>query len=125
MTSVGVPSRLMPHTVTLVHPVESTDSYGNTVYDYGEAAERSEVRAWLQQDQRSLVAVDGADPMEARWLMVTDHTGVRRRDRVEWDDHPSGEQVVFRLDGQPAPLYNPLSRNGVHHMEVTLRVVDG
>lgn len=124
MSSVAVPERLMPHTVTLVHPAASTDSYGNTVYDYGEAAERVEVRAWMQQDTRVEVVADGANPLQARWLMVTGHQDVRRRDRVEWAGHPGGA-VTYTLDGQPAPLTNPISGVAVHHQEVRLRVVDG
>lgn len=120
---MGVPTRLLPHTVTLVHPEESTDSYGNTIYDYGEAAERVQVRAWMQQDARTELVAEGARPLQARWLMVTNHADVRRRDRVEWN--PSGDLVVFSLEGQPAPLTNPLSGTAPHHIEVRLEVVDG
>lgn len=128
MTS-AVPGRLLPHTVMVVAPATSTDSYGNTVYDYGAGATRTQAAAWLQQDQRTLVTQVGADPMEQRWLMVTNASPVPRRARIEWAGHPSGA-VVFELDGQPGPFYNPLAMAAAasadpHHTELTLKIVDG
>lgn len=128
MTS-GVPERLRPHTVTIVDPATSTDSYGNTVYDYGQAATRSEARVWLEQTQRTQVVAVGADPLQERWLMVADDTPVPRRARVEWDGHPSGA-VTFEIDGQPGPSYNPLAMAATnssdpHHTELQLKIVNG
>lgn len=128
MASSRVPPRLMPHTVTIVAPATSTNAYGNTVYDYGEAASRTTASAWLEQQSRAQIPVVGADPMQERWLMVTDAT-VPRRARIEWDAHPSGP-VTFEVDGQPGPFYNPLTMAATgstqpHHTELTLRIVDG
>lgn len=124
MTS-AVPGRLMPHIVTIVTPATSTDSYGNTVYDYGGGATRTaDVKAWLQQDQRALVTTQGADPLQEKWLMVTNHSPINRRARIEWADFPGGA-VVFELDGQPNPSYNPLAPTPLHHTELTLKIVDG
>lgn len=123
MTS-AVPGRLMPHTVTVVTPATSTDSYGNTVYDYGAGATRTAAAAWLEQNQRALVTQQGADPLQEKWLMVTNHSPINRRARIEWDGHPSGP-IVFELDGQPNPSYNPLAPSPLHHTELTLKIVDG
>ncbi|GAB3693564.1 hypothetical protein [Nocardiopsis oceani] len=129
MKTRGLPEHLLPHRVVLVHPAQSTDDYGNTVYDYGEGATRTPVRAWMQQDQRSqLASSEGAEPLQARWLMATNHTDIHRRDRIEWPGHPESEPdhpVVFTLDGPSAPLTNPLSGEPVHHHEVNLKVVQG
>jgi hypothetical protein len=127
--TTAVPGRLLPHTVTVVTPATSTGGYGNTVYDYGAGATRTEVAAWLQQDQRAQVATQGADPLQEKWLMVTNHSPINRRARIEWDGHPGGA-VVFELDGQPNPAYNPLAMaatgsSNPHHTELTLRIVDG
>lgn len=127
--SSRLPGRLLPHEVTIVAPATSTDSYGNTVYDYGAGASRTAARAWLQQDQRTLVTQVGADPLEERWLMATNHSPVPRRARIEWAGHPEGA-VVFELDGRPGPAYNPLAMAAAnsgdpHHTELTLKIVNG
>lgn len=127
--SSAVPGRLLPHTVTVVSPATSRDAYGNTAYDYGEAATRTAgVAAWLQQDQRAQVPTTGADPLQAKWLLVTNHSPIGRRDRIEWEG-PAGA-MVFELDGQPGPAYNPLQMaaaqsSAPHHTELTLKIVDG
>lgn len=129
MASTGVPSRLMPHRVTVVEPAV-TSSYGNTEYDYGPAATRTPgVAAWLEQQQRAQIPALGADPLQERWLMVTDHSPIGRRARIEWADHPGGA-VVFELDGQANPAYNPLAMaasgsSAPHHTELSLKIVDG
>jgi hypothetical protein len=129
MSSAQVPGRLLPHTVTVVTPATSTDSYGSTVYDYGDAAARTTgVRAWLEQSQRAQIPVAGADPLQAKWLLVTNHSPIDRRARIEWTG-PDG-LMVFELDGQPAPLFNPLQMaatggSAPHHTELALKIVDG
>ncbi|MER7833480.1 hypothetical protein [Streptomyces sp. NPDC095602] len=127
--TTAVPMRLLPHTVTVVDPVVATDAYGNTTYDYGPGATRTQARAWLEQTQRSQVVAVGADPLQQRWLMVTNHHPINRRARIEWPTAPGG-LLVFELDGQPGPLYNPLAMAAAattapHHTELTLKVVDG
>ena len=128
MTS-AVPGRLLPHTVTFVTPARSRDSNTTTVYDYGAGAARTTVAAWLQQDQRTQVVAQGGDPLQQRWLMVTNAGPIGRRARIEWADAPGGP-LVFELDGQPGPFYNPLAMAAAassdpHHTELTLKIVDG
>lgn len=113
-----VPEHLLPHTVTVVRPAVSTDAYGSEVYDYGPAATRTSVAAWMQQDSRREPLSDGRDPLVQRWLLVTNHQDVRGRDRVEWSETPA----VFEVDGPPEPAYTP---TGYHHEEASLRVVAG
>jgi hypothetical protein len=129
MTSAQVSDRLLPHDVVIVAPAVSTDGYNNTVYDYGPAATRTTVKAWMQQDQRAQVAAQGADPLQQKWLMVTNHSPVPRRSRIEWAGHPEGP-VVFELDGRADPAYNPLAMaaaatSSPHHTELALKIVDG
>lgn len=128
--STAVPPRLLPHTVTVVAPAVTTDSYGDKEYDYGPAATRTTgVKAWLQQDQRSQVTVVGADPLQSRWLMVTNHSPIGRRSRIEWAESPEGP-LVLELDGPANPSYNPLAMaaagtSSPHHTELSLKIVDG
>lgn len=113
-----VPEHLLPHQVTIVRPAVSTDEYGNEVHDYGPAATRTTVAGWLQQDRRTEPRTDGREPLEQRWLLVTNHQDVRGRDRLEWSETPT----VFEVEGPPEPAYTP---SGYHHEEATLRVVSG
>jgi hypothetical protein len=116
-----VPDHMLPHTVTVVDPAEDTDDYGNTTYDYGVAATRTDVRAWLQQDQRSEQLRDGRDPTGEVWLMVTNHESIRSVARIEWSGHPAGA-VTFKVDGRPEPAYTP---SGFHHTEAQLSITNG
>ncbi|MEU6204590.1 hypothetical protein ABZ814_13495 [Micromonospora musae] len=113
---MGVPDSLLPHTITRVRPAQSTDAHGNTVYDYGEAAARKAMRGWVQQDRRSEPREDGRDPLEQRWLLVTNDQDIQGRDRIEW----SGP--TMEVEGPPEPVFTPA---GYHHLESTLRVVAG
>lgn len=113
---MGIPDSMLPHEVTIVRPATTTDAYGNDVRDYGVAATRTEIRAWMQQDRRAEPREDGRDPLEQAWLMLTNHEDVQGLDRVEW----SGP--TFEVEGPPEPAYTPA---GFHHTEATLRVVTG
>lgn len=116
-----LPEHLLPHSVVRVRPAESTDAYNDTVRDYGPAATRTTLRAWIQQEQRRDVVSDGRDPDEQRWLLMCNLDDLRVTDRIEWADHPTGP-VVFEVYGPPEPAYTP---RGFHHTEATLRIVEG
>lgn len=122
--STAVPSHLLPHSVTLVRPAVTTDDYGSDDYDYGAAATRTTITAWVQQDiRRELTgqSQDGRQAQDQRWLLVTNHADVRALDRVEWAA-PTGP-MVFETDGPPAPTFSPFA--GLHHTEVGLVVITG
>lgn len=113
-----VPSALLPHQVTVVRPVVTTDEFGNQTLNYGSGATRTTVAAWLQQDRRTEPRSDGREALEQRWALVTNHQDVQGRDRIEWSETPA----VFEVEGPPEPTYTP---SGYHHTEATLRVVEG
>jgi len=117
---MGVPAGLLPHTVTRVRPAVTTNPYGDKTYNYGAAAVRKPMAAWMQQDQRTEPLADGRDPLTQNWLMVTNDPDVAGHDRIEWTA-PAGP-TVFEVDGPPAPVYTPA---GYHHTESTLRLVEG
>lgn len=118
--STAVPAYLLTRTVVVVKPVITVDAYNSPDYDYGPAASRVTIDAWLQQDERQRVAVTGARPLRERWTLITNSTEIERRDHIEWSS-PQGFKV-FELDGQPEPTYTP---GGVHHFEVALVRIDG
>lgn len=113
---MGVPDRLLPHQVTIVRPAVSTDSYGSQRYDYGVGATRTTVAGWMQQDRRMEPRTDSREPLEQRWLLVTNHQDITGRDRIEWDG------PTMEVEGPPAPVHTPA---GYHHTETTLRAVTG
>lgn len=113
---MGVPDALLPHEVTVVRPAVTTDAYGNDVRDYGAEATRTQMQAWLQQDHRTEPRSDGRNPLEQRWLMVTNDDDIQGYDHVEW----SGQ--TFEVEGPPEPVHTPA---GYHHTESTLRAVAG
>jgi len=119
---VGVPDHTLIHTVTVVEPAEITDAYNDTTYDYGGAAARRTISAWLQQDQRTEQFSDGRDPLDERWLLITNEPVIPGNARIEWPDHPAGP-VTFEVDGPTAPTYRP--GTGFHHVEARLRIAAG
>lgn len=117
---MGLPTRLLPHTVTRVRPATVTDSYGNAELDYGAGAARTAMAAWVQQNSTTEPLSDGRDPLIGGWLLLTNEADVDGRDRFEWTG-PNGS-VTFETDGPPKPIYTP---SGFHHTEASLKVVDG
>lgn len=113
---MGVPDHLLPHTVTIVRPVLVPNAHGNATPDYGEAASRTTIQAWLQQDTRQETRSEGREAAIQAWLMVTNHADVLRGDRAEYG------ALTFDVEGPPEPVFTPA---GFHHVEATLRVVDG
>lgn len=117
-----IPDRLLIHDVTLVNPAEATDAYGSVVWDYGAAATRTTVKAWLQQDQRSEPFSDGRAPDVERWLLITNHAEIADKARIEWAGET--EPMVFEVDGPREPVYAGLA-TGYHHTETSLRHIEG
>lgn len=111
-----IPARLLPLTVTKVRPAATTDRYGNTVYDYGAAATRTTIAAWIDQASASEETPDGRDAIAGGWKLITNDTDIDANDRIEWDS------VVYELDGPSWPVHTPA---GLHHIEARLRRVEG
>lgn len=111
-----IPARLLPLTVTKVRPAQTTDRYGNAVYDYGAAAARTSIAAWIDQASASEDTPDGRDAIEGGWKLITNHTGLDPLDRIEWDS------AAYELDGPAWPVHTP---TGLHHVEAQLRRVEG
>lgn len=123
---MGIPEYLLVHTVTRVRPGVETDSYNNEVFNYefdpGPALTK-EIKAWIQQDQRTQmsqenIARQGRYPAEERWLFISNDEDVR------WQDHVVVPELglTFHVYAQPEPTYSP---SGFHHLEATLRIVEG
>lgn len=106
---------LLVHDVVIVNPRLGADRYGNEVKDWF-AATRTPSRAWVAQRTASETR-DGREALDTSWTIVlppdTDISGLSR---VEWDGR------TFEVDGAPRPAH---TRRGLHHLEATLRIVEG
>lgn len=120
MTAV-IPPDLLPHRITRVRPATTTDAWNATDRDYGVAATRTaDIPARIQQDTRAEVYLDARTPTEQRWALFTNETDWDRHDQVEWIG-PDG-LLTFDMFGEAEPAYD---RGSLHHLEATLRLVDG
>lgn len=115
---MNIPENRLVHSVVRVRPATSTSTYGDTVYDYGVAAARTTMNAWLQQSSGTEPLSDGRAPLVGSWLMLTNDTDITGRDRIEWNS------LVFEVDGTPKPIYT-IASTEIHHLKTTLRVVSG
>lgn len=111
--TAAIPSALLIHTVTWIVPTTSTDAHGNTVRTYGSG---TSITGRMQQDRGTEPLSDGRDPLERRWTLFTNQTGISGYDRIVFDG------MTFEVEGPPAPAYGA---SAFHHAEVGLRLVDG
>lgn len=123
----GLNVLLQTQTLTRVRPSSSTDAYGNRVLSYGGTATRTSFIGWMQQDMRVEARPDGRNPAEQRWLLVCNLADLDTDDRIEWPaGHPAGS-LTFAVEGPPEPAYRPPGTGaaGFHHVEATLRLLEG
>lgn len=110
-------TKLMVHDITLVRAGTTTSRYGDTTKDWASTTE-TVVKGWVSQRDRS-ENLDGREAQDTGWVLYlpagTDVTGL---DRVEW------EGDTFEVDGPKLPAWSPRSK-AVHHLEISLRRVEG
>ena len=90
-----IPERLLPLVVVLVRPATVLDRYGNTTLGYGPAADRTPIRAWIEQTSANEPLSDGRDPAVTALLLITNHLDITAHDRIEHDGH------ILAVDGRP------------------------
>jgi head-tail adaptor len=112
-----IPSRLLPHSLTLIRPLTGTNPYGDPFADYGPGATRTTIYARLEQAPGREVSADGATTQIADWTLVTAHLDVTGRDRVEFNGD------TFEVIGPAALSYDSAGRP--HHVTASMRVVNG
>jgi len=114
--SSTIPAHVLRQTVTVLRPGTTTDRYGNTTTSWATAA-RHDVAAWVEQTAAS-ENTDQRDGQTADWLaLLAPDADVNGRDRVLFDGK------TFEVIGPPTPR-NTL-RGKTHHLEATLRWVEG
>lgn len=116
MTS-AVPAALLIHTVAWIVPASTTDGHGNVVRNYTvPPAASTSIAGRMQQDQGDEPLSEGREPLERRWTLFTNQSGIGGYDRIVFDG------MTFEVDGPPAPAYGGTA---FHHAEVKLRQVAG
>lgn len=111
---------LLVHDVTVLTAGSTTDRYGATVKDWGNATER-DVRGWVSQREALEDRTDGREAQIQGWILyLPAGDAITGHNRVRWNDPTPA--VTFEVDGPPDPAWSP---RGEHHIEVRLRVVDG
>jgi hypothetical protein len=111
-----IPESDLPMVVTLVHPVVTSDRYGNPTHDYGPAATRTPIRGLIDQESASESTPDGRTKIVGMWRLITNHRTIDAADRIEWDG------LVYELDGPPWPAWD---FQAFHHTEARLRRIEG
>ena len=107
---------LLVHTVTIVHPGTTTDGYGDTVADWSGATEETSPARVTQRTATEDNNGRAATITEWRLLLPATAT-IAAADRVTWNGD------TFEVVGDPVEAVRRSAT--VHHVEVTLRKVEG
>jgi hypothetical protein len=118
-----LPARMLPHTITIRTPGETTDAYGNTVPDWDTATTRT-AAAYVRPQSTSVRPAGnehvevGRDVSERSWQVHTNDSAITVTDRIVWDG------VTYEVDGDPLRWVSaPGGR--LSFTKVQLRRVDG
>lgn len=107
----------LPHTVTVVEPTTGTDGRGDPVETFGSGVD---VAAWMQQGlgpRGSSETLGDRDVQDSRWTMYSTSTPTMTGlARITWNGQ------TYTVQGQPNHL---TTRDGYHHTEANLRLVEG
>jgi hypothetical protein len=119
---VTIPSHLLIHSVTVVRPAITQSAAYGPEYDYGVAATRHTIQAWIAQTSGTELFSETREEVTQVWTISTNDADIDNRDRIEWTGHPAGGTMTFEVAGPPAPAYSP---RGLDHVEANLRIVEG
>jgi head-tail adaptor len=114
---------LLPHTITVLTPTVTTDSYGNTVQDWAAPVER-QVAAYVRPgsgSSRSAAASEDTadrDAVTTVWQVHTNDQAITALDRVRHNG------VVYDIDGRPLS-WDKAPDGETGHTKLLLRRVDG
>lgn len=112
---MSLPDRLLSD-LTLVKPAVSTNRWNDEERDYT-GGTRSAVRGVVQQSGSSEQNEDDRAPISAQWKLLTNDLTVQPADRVEYAGR------TFEVVSRPWLVERP--GDGVHHLEASLRTVEG
>lgn len=112
-----IPDDMLPHTLTVIDPSESTDGYGDTklTYEVPPASTR-DIAAYVQPAGGDETATPERDAVTWDWTAYTNDLNVTARNRVEWRGR------TYRVQG-PGQLWE--TPEEPHHAELRLVAVEG
>jgi len=113
---VSIPGRLLPITVSWIHPGTTADDYGNTARDWSDGAATTAPLQVMIEQRRAIEQLDGRDATVTTLVLFTNELGVEATDRFVWDGR------TYEADGDPWVVYAP---DGPHHSEVSIVRVEG
>lgn len=110
-----IPERLLPTTATLRRAAATVDPYGNAGPDWANAT-TSTITCRIEQVQRSETDDETREALVGTFRLFTNALTVAGRDRVV------AGGVTYEVAGPPAVVADGATS---HHLEATLRVVEG
>jgi len=110
-----MPAHLMTQTVTLQKATVSTDSRGDQTLSWDSPNTRT-ITAWVDQQSTSETDDETRDVRSSNALLVTNDLTVSALDRVVVNGQ------TWTVQGRPRQVP---TLTGVHHLEATLRLVEG
>ena len=113
---MSIPGRLLPITVSWIHPGTTADDYGNTARDWSDGAATTAPLQVMIEQRRAIEQLDGRDATVTTLVLFTNELGVEATDRFVWDGR------TYEADGDPWVVYAP---DGPHHSEVSIVRVEG
>lgn len=107
--------RFFIHDVTVQRAATMAGRGADVVADWSNV-EQSTIKGWMAQ-QSTGDSRPGRTGDTSSWLLQAPATAdVRPGDRIVW------RGLTFTVDGRPMPAWTP---RGEHHVEVSLRLVEG
>lgn len=110
-----MPAHLMIQGVTLEKPTTSTDSRGDVTYSFDQP-KRVKITAWIDQQSTTEVDDESRNARSSNALLVTNYLDMQAQDRVIYDGN------TWTVQGRPRAVPTLV---GIHHLEATLRLVEG
>jgi hypothetical protein len=110
-----MPDHLLPYTAVLEQPTTMTDSRGDETLTW-DSPTRTTIRAWVDQQSTTETDDETRNVRSSNALLVTNHLNVNADDRLVVD----GE--TWTVQGRPRKVP---TLAGIHHLEATLRLVQG
>jgi head-tail adaptor len=110
-----MPAHLMIQSAVVEKPTAATDSRGDAT-DGWDSPTRVTITAWIDQQSTAETDDETRNSVTSTALLVTNYANLAADDRVVWDDK------TWTVQGRPRQVPTLV---GTHHVEATLRLVEG